>query len=401
VKKVLVKDLKEGQVFSAPVYIEENNIFVSAGTPVKKRDIARLNFLAIESVETDGELVNSAVIGAAENQDEKAATEGEKVKPHGKEKHNSIVSLVEVQENKAAYRSYMDLVDRLDAVCSTLEAGLAVEARTIDDITGRLMQAVRDQRQSYIGFILGGEIKNLEMAKSLVNTSILSALIAIELKLPNYKIMQVVTGALLHDVGMLRIPKEIVQKKGGLSPAELKRIQSHPMHTYNIVTKEMSLPENVGLIVLQHHERWDGEGYPKRTAGESIDIGARIVSVADAFEAMVSKKPYRKSMLGYQAMKNLLSDNMRSFDPNVIRAFIQTMGIYPIGSIVLLNSGAIARVIKVMPAAALRPRIKILVDKSGKVYQHEEGPEIELLTEKSLFITKAMDPSEVSSKYAQ
>ena len=399
-KKVLVKDLKEGQVFSAPVYIEENNLFVPAGTPVKKRDIARLNFLAIESVETDGELVNSAVIGTEDNSDEKPAAEVEKVKPHGKEKH-SIVSLVEVQENKAAYRSYMDLVERLDAVCSTIEAGLVVEIRTIDDISGRLMQAVREQRQSYIEFILGGEIKDLEMAKSLINTSILSAFIAMELKLPNYKVMQVVTGALLHDVGMLRIPKEIVQKKGGLSPAELKRIQSHPMHTYNIVTKEMSLPENVGLIVLQHHERWDGEGYPRRTAGEGIDIGARIVSVADAFEAMVSKKPYRKSMLGYQAMKNLLSDNMRSFDPNVIRAFIQTMGIYPIGSIVLLNNGAIARVVKVMPAAALRPRIKILVDKSGRIYQHEEGAEIELLTEKSLFITKAMDPNEVSSRYAQ
>ena len=406
-KKVLVKDLKEGLVFSAPVYIEENNLFVQAGTPVRKRDIARLNFLAIESVQTDGDIVvpldphaPHAVSATAQNTSAKPAAESENERPPAGGKP-SIVSLVEVQENKAAYRSYMDLVDRLDAVCSTIEAGLVVEARTIEEITGRLLQAVREQRQSYIGFILGGEIKDHEMAKSLVNTSILSAFIAMELKLPSYKVLQVVTGALLHDVGMLRMPKEIVQKKGGLSPAELKRIQSHPLHTYNIVTKEINLPENVGLIVLQHHERWDGEGYPRRTAGEGIDIGARIVSVADAFEAMVSKKPYRKSLLGYQAMKNLLSDNMRSFDPNVIRAFIQTMGMYPIGSIVLLNNGAIARVVKVMPAAALRPRIKLLVDQAGIVFKKDEGIEIDLLAEKSLFISKAMDPKEVSAKYAQ
>jgi HD-GYP domain-containing protein (c-di-GMP phosphodiesterase class II) len=403
VNKVLVKDLKEGHVFSDAVYIDGNNLFVPAGIPVRKKDIARLNFLAIESLQTEGELVvdllEDDTAESEKGSDTKTPAEGGKDGQPGHEK-SSIVSLLEVQENKGAYRAYMDLVNRLDDVCSHIAAGTAVEARTIEDITGRLMQAVRDERQSYIGFILGGEIKDHEMAKSLVNTSILSVLIAVELKLPSHKIQSIATGALLHDVGMLRMPKEIVQKKGGLSPEELKRIQSHPMQTYNIVTKEISLPENVGLIVLQHHERWDGEGYPRRAAAQGIDIGARIVSVADAFEAMVSKKPYRKSMLGYQAMKNLLSDNMRRFDPAVIRAFIQTMGIYPIGSIVLLNNGAIARVVKV-PNAALRPKVKILVDESGNVSKQDEGAEIDLLTEKSLFISKAMDPTEVSAKYAK
>jgi len=404
VNKLLVKDLKEGFVFSAPVYIDGNNLFIPAGIPLRKRDIARLNFLAVESVETEGKLVDNLLeTGTAESIESintKITAEPKKDEPPAPRKP-SIVTLSEVHENKDAYRSYMDLIERLDAVCQNITNGTAVEASTIDDITKRLLQAIRDQRQSFIGFILGGEIKEREMAKNLVNTSILSALMAMELKLPNNKVSQVVTGALLHDVGMLRMEKKIVQKKGGLSPEELKHIQSHPLHTYNIVTKEMSLPENVGIIVFQHHERWDGEGYPRGTAGQKIDIGARIVSVADAFEAMVSKKPYRKSMLGYHAMKNLLSDNMRSFDPNVIRAFIQTMGIYPIGSIVLLNNGAIARVVKVMPVAALRPRIKILVDESGKVFKHDEGAEIDLYAEKSLFISKAMDPKEVSAKYAQ
>jgi HD-GYP domain-containing protein (c-di-GMP phosphodiesterase class II) len=407
-KRVLVKDLKEGYVFSAPVFIEGKNLFVPAGIPVRKKDIARLNFLAIESVQTEGELIDNLLEdGTAESIESinsKITVESEPTKdetPVPEKGKPSIVSLSEVHENKGAYRLYMDFVERLDAVCQNIAIGTLVEARTIDGITGSLLQAVRDQRQSYIEFILGGEIENYEMAKSLVNTSILSALMAMELKLPGQKVSSTVTGALLHDVGMLRMPNEIVQKKGGLSPEELKRIQSHPVHTYNIVTKEIALPESVGVIVLQHHERWDGEGYPKRIAGQGIDIGARIVSVADAFEAMVSKKPYRKSMLGYQAMKNLLSDNMRRFDPYVIKAFTQTMGIYPIGSIVLLNNGAIARVVKVMPVAALRPRIKLLVDESGKVFKQDEGAEIDLLAEKSLFISKAMDPTEVSAKYAQ
>jgi len=405
-KKVDVKDIKEGTVFSDAVYIEGNNLFVPAGVAVRKKDLARLKSWGIESVETDGHPIDPS---AGTEKAEDAA--GSPPEPNDAKKKSSakagpapetpsVVSLPDIYENKGAYRSYLDIIERMDEVCLSIAAGVSVEARSIDNITGRILQAVREQRHSFIGFILGGEIKGYEMPKSLVNSAILSALIAQELKLPNHRVMQVVTGALLHDVGMLRIPKEIVEKKGGLSAAELQRIQSHPLYTYKIVNKELLYPEDVGLIVLQHHERWDGEGYPRHLSGAAIDIGARIVSVADAFEAMVSQKPYRNSMMGYQAMKNLLSDNLRRFDPDVIKAFIQTMGIYPIGSIILLNNGAMARVVNVQGTAPLRPKIKILIDEFGKVFKQDEGDEIDLLVEKSLFIAKAIDPKEAAGKYA-
>ena len=405
---ILVKNLAEGTVFSEPVFIEGNNLLVPAGVPIRKKDIARLNSWGIESVETEGAAL--AVFTAAE---EKAATmaavKGADKSPSAEEagssdaetQTSSPITLSAVQEGSESYRSYMELIKRLAEVCENIASGVAVEARSIDNITGRLLQAVRDQRNSYIGFILGGEIKGFDMAKNLVNTAILSALIAIELKLPNHKVLQVVTGALLHDVGMLRLPKDLVEKKGSLSPAELQRIQSHTLYTYKIVNKELLYPEDVGLIVLQHHERWDGEGYPRRLAGKAIDMGARIVSVSDAFEAMVSEKPYRNPMMGYQAMKNLLSDNLRRFDPDVIKAFIQTMGIYPIGSIVLLNNGAMGRVVDVQATAPLRPRIRILADEFGKIFKQDEGELVDLLVEKSLFIARAVNPKEIAGKNAE
>jgi len=400
-KKVFVRDLKEGMVFSAPVYIEGNNLLVPAGVAVRKKDIARLNSWGIDAVETDGVPVTILPqSGKKESPSSGGSAADTKAKAEPQKVSSSVISLAEVQENKAAYRSYLDLIERLDEVCEDIAAGVSVEARSIDNITGRLLQAVREQRNSFIGFILGGEIKDHEMAKSLVNSAILSALIALELKLPHHKVLQIVTGALLHDVGMLRIPKEIVDKKGGLSAGELQRIQSHPLYTYKIVIKELLYPEDVGLIVLQHHERWDGEGYPRRISGVAIDLGARIVSVADAFEAMVSQKPYRNSMMGYQAMKNLLSDNLRRFDPDIIKAFIQTMGIYPIGSIILLNNGALARVVEVEATAPLRPKIRILIDEFGKIFKQDEGDVIDLLVEKSLFIARAIDPKEAAGKYA-
>ena len=402
-KKIAVKDIKEGSIFSEPVYIEGNNLLVPAGVAVKKKDITRLNSWGIDSVQTGGKVVAYAdtakPTGPKQSglSDSKSSQQEASAAANGSETP-SVVSLPEIHENKGAYRSYIDLIERLNEVCNNIADGVSVEARSIDNITGRLLQSVREQRNSFIGYILGGEIKGHEMAKSLVNTAILSALIALEMKLPNHKVLQIVTGALLNDVGMLRMPKEIVEKKGGLSAAELQRIQSHPLYTYKIVNKELLYPEDVGLIVLQHHERWDGEGYPRHLSGTAIDIGARIVSVSDAFEAMVSQKPYRNSMMGYQAMKNLLSDNLRRFDPDVIKAFIQTMGIYPIGSIIFLNNGALARVVDVQPTAPLRPKIKILIDEFGTVFKQDEGDEIDLLVEKSLFIAKAVDPKEAASQ---
>jgi HD-GYP domain-containing protein (c-di-GMP phosphodiesterase class II) len=415
-KKISVKTLQPGQMYSQPVYIEGNNLLVPAGVAIRKKDIDHLNSWGIDMVETDGDPITAPPKGKAPANkapdgtlDAEAALLAQgiipeeapdaPVKPEEKPKAApSVLSLAEVQENTGAYRSYIDLIERLDAVFEGIASGVSVEARSIDTITSRLLQAVREQRTSFIGYILGGEVSGHELAKSSINTAILSALIAMEMKQPNHKVMQVVTGALLHDVGMLRLPKDIVEKKGALSPAELQRIQAHPLYTYKIVNKELLYPEDVGVVVLQHHERWDGEGYPRRTTGTAIDMGARIVSVADAFEAMVSKKAYRNSMMGYQAMKNLLSDNSRRFDPDVLKAFIQTMGIYPIGSIILLNNGALARVVEVQGAAPLRPKIRILIDEFGKVFKQDEGDVIDLLTEKSLFIARAVDPKEVANK---
>jgi hypothetical protein len=93
-------------------------------------------------------------------------------------------------------------------------------------------------------------------------------------------------------------------------------------------------------------------------------------------------------------MKNLLSDNSRRFDPDVLKAFIKTMGIYPIGSIVLLNNGALARVVEVHGDAPLRPQIRVLIDEFGKTYKQDDGELVNLLMEKSLFIARAIDPRE-------
>jgi len=423
---VNTSDLRPGQIFSAPVYSEGEYMLVSANVPLRQRDIDVLNTWGIEYVRTDGEIAETlhkpnlqnesseAILKALEEQIKEAIKEDEVPEETTQEtsveansskktseeavtpakKANIKFSISDVRQNSSPYRKYKSYIDKLNTFFTDLKSGGDAEMRNIDNICIQLLQDLRENPDSFVGYILGGEVSGNELAKSSVNTAILSALTAQELKLPNHKIHNVVAGALLHDIGMLRLSKGITEKKGGLSEAELEQIKSHPLHTSKIVTKELFGPHEVNLIALQHHERWDGEGYPDKLSGQAIDIGARIVSVADAFEAMVSKKSYRNSIIGYQAVKNLLSDNARRFDPAVIIAFTKIMGIYPIGSIVRLNDGSMARVVSIHVEAPMRPKVQMLTDRKGNPLSAGNMANIDLLEDRTLFIKQAIDPAD-------
>jgi HD-GYP domain-containing protein (c-di-GMP phosphodiesterase class II) len=411
---VNTSDLRPGQIFSAPVYSESEYMLVSANVPLRQRDIDVLNTWGIEYVRTDGEVIDinkpkqniptesseqimkaleEQIRSAIGEQEELPEVEENKEKEESPEKAAIKFSITEVRQNSGIYRKYKGLIDKVNTLFSVLKSGSDIDMRSIDNITVQLLQELRENPDNFVEFILGGEVSGHELAKSSVNTAILSALTAQELKLPNHKINNIVAGALLHDVGMLRLSKGITEKKGGLSEAELEQIKSHPLHTSKIVTKELFGPNEVNLIALQHHERWDGQGYPDKLSGEAIDIGARIVSVADAFEAMVSKKSYRDSIIGYQAIKNLLSDNERRFDPAVIIAFTKIMGIYPIGSIVKLNDGSLARVVSLHIEAPMRPNVQMLTDNMGNALSAGNMPVVDLLENRKLFIKEAIDPA--------
>ena len=379
-KRIALDQIKPGSRFSEDVYVDETNLLVPADIAVKQKDIDNLKRWGVTFVLTEGNLVDENAKGEAE-----AEAQGKSQhKPHG------------FSGSRELYLRYTELVDRLSQIFEKLRKNEPIESKAVDQIAQGVLALVREERDSAISAILGSMAKGTDLAKAGVNSAILSSVIGLTLKLPPYRLSYLAAGALLHDSGMLRIPDSIVKKKGSLSEDEAQKVRAHPLLSYRIITKELMYPDDVGLVGLQHHERWDSEGYPRKTGGEAIDVLARIVSVADAFEAMVSEKSYRNSMIGYAAMKALLSDNSRRFDPDILKAFIKSMGIYPIGSTVLLNNSAIARVIETHPDAPLRPKLRIIVDEFNKRYEGDEGDIVDLVAEKTLFIARALDPKELA-----
>jgi HD-GYP domain-containing protein (c-di-GMP phosphodiesterase class II) len=379
-------------------------MFVPANVPIKKRDLAQLAALGKEYVLTEGEpksapqsiaaqstaaqgAVAVAVAVAAVVQAAAAATDD----PSG--------SAPLVNEN---YTRIITLIIQLDKIfanianCGTKNSGhtkisheTSPSIRQLWNITSALINITRSSRGDALSFVLCEELKGHDLAKSSVSTAILASAIAEKMGYSSEKITGVTAAALLHDVGMLRLPQEILCKKGELSQNEIAVIQSHTALSYQIIRNEFMYGEEVANSALQHHERWDGTGYPHRLAGHAISEDARIISIADSFEAMVSEKPYRNSMIGYNAMRMLVSSNMAHFSPDVLKIFVKVMGIYPIGSGVALSDGRIAQVTNFDGDAPLRPTVKIIALPGAK--KVKDGETVELLAQKHLYITQSID----------
>ncbi len=372
--RIKTGDLQPGQRFDQPVYIDDTNVLVPENVAIREKDLQRLEKWNITEVTTEGRVV---------------ATDGDGPQDP------FLRQALNTPETKEVIKTYNDLRGRLGAIHEEVRSQDPVDTTEIDGVIDKVLQLLDHHKPQVIEFILYGFQGQAGKVENALNCAFLSVLVGQHLNLPKHKLLHLATGALLHDIGMHRLPPQILKKEGKLTPEESQLVRTHPIHSYKIITREMKYPEEVGLAALQHQERWDGEGYPKRIAGQNIILPARVVAVVDSFEAMVSNRPYRSSMIGYAAMRALLSDNARRFDPDVLKVFIRTMGIYPIGSIVLLNSGAIGRVLENNPEAPLKPRVKIMINENGREYRNDEGDVIELARDKRLFIAKAVDPKDI------
>jgi HD-GYP domain-containing protein (c-di-GMP phosphodiesterase class II) len=372
-KKIKTMDLKEGMRFTKPVYIDENTVLLQAELPLKQREIERLNKWSVEEVLTDGKLVvedGTSIDANAQNLVAQSYT----------------LSFTDTQ----GLQLYSSAVNQLSAVFEEVKKGQKIEHDRIDSIVQKLITAVEEDEKSIVQLILLGGETQKTLSDNSVKSAILSTIIGKNMKMLSFRLLQLATGALLHDIGMLKIDEEIQTKKGKLTAEEIKQVRSHPVLGYAIIIKELRYPEEVAAIALLHQERWDGTGYPRRLKGDDIPLGARIAAVADSFVAMVNKRAYRDQMIGYRAMKAILSDNGRHFDPKVLKALLASMGIYPVGSLVQLNNGGIGRVTETHSMAPLRPKIQLIIDEYGDKLVGEIV--VDLLSQKDLFIAKAIDP---------
>lgn len=170
---------------------------------------------------------------------------------------------------------------------------------------------------------------------------------------------------LLQDVGKCELPLELLRKTDALTPDERLLVRSHVASSMEILISQSSLSQDVVIAVSRHHERWDGNGYPRGLRFEQIGMAAEIAGIADSFCAMQKDKPYRSALGHQEALEELHALRGKLFNPTLMEQFVQCVGLYPIGTLVELSSGEVGVVIQQNRVQRARPRLVIMLD-AGK-----------------------------------
>jgi len=199
-----------------------------------------------------------------------------------------------------------------------------------------------------------------------VNVGIIAMAVARTLNLSSEEVIKIGLGGFMHDIGKVHTPKNIILKPAPLTPEEWAIIQRHPVDGARMVQEMEEIPKVVALYVYQHHVGYDLSGYPKLKAGEKQLIEANLIQMADTYDSMTTQRPYQKRFDPKEAIDIMKRKAGKAFNEELFDAFINTLGIYPIGSIVRLDTNEIAVVTELNPKDPLRPVVLIVFDSLGR-----------------------------------
>ncbi len=367
-KKIPIEQLKIGMKFSSPLYTQDNNIVLESRVTIKEQIYNRFIRWGIKELYTDGELIiDDDIIGNNDSSDESL------IKKNYIEIYNKALSI---------YEEFIEGVIKDSDYNKTL----------LENIIDEILSLIINFKNDVISYMALENDKYDSIITHAVNTTILAIIGGLQLKLDEKKVKLLGISCLLHDIGMLKIPKDIINKKDKLTSDEYNIIKAHPITTYKQLSTPGIFNQDVLDAILQHHEQFDGNGYPRKLKGEKISLFAKIIAIADTFEAQITRRVYRKTKTGYMAMKSVLAEAQNRFDPKVLRAFLTTLSIYPPGTLLQLNNNSICTVISINPDAPLRPKVRILVDEFGDKITNNVTKDLK--EESNLFIVNVLNKDE-------
>ncbi len=236
------------------------------------------------------------------------------------------------------------------------------------NITNDLMRAI--QENDAVAFDISALKTSDEYTfKHSVDVATLSMIIAKKMGYDSHEIYNIGIAGLLHDMGKSKVPTEILNKPGRLTDEEFEVMKQHSALGYKILAEKEDIDKNIAMAVLQHHEKMNGKGYPFGVKEDKIHRYAKILSVSDVYDALVTPRPYKEAMSQRTAVEILMTMT-EELDINAMRIFMSSVILYPVDSTVMLSNGERARVVRNHPTNALRPTVVGL--DSGTVFNLAE-----------------------------
>lgn len=225
------------------------------------------------------------------------------------------------------------------------------------------------------------------LSRRSVNVAVMAIRLGREVDFDERRTLALGLCGLTHDLGMLKVPDEVLESRR-LTTKQLQQLQQHPLDSERIVCSFGKAFEWVGKVVVQVHERRDGSGYPRKLKGDDIHEFARIIGLVDTYEAMAQPRADRQARVVYNALKEIIDLRNSLFDRRLIKALINIVSIFPLGSLVKLNNGEIGRVVATSRLHPTRPTVDVLIDPRGR--HLPAARQIDLQDEPMLYI---VDPA--------
>lgn len=201
-----------------------------------------------------------------------------------------------------------------------------------------------------------------------VNVAIMTAAFASTLNFSSDLVRSIAIGAMLHDIGKMRLPEALCLKNGSCTRKEFELFKQHPAFGIDIIDgNKQKLPEAARAIIAQHHERWNGGGYPKNLSGDLISESALMCALADVYDMLTTPTPYRSATIPQEALAIIFQRADDEYPRPLMEQFARLIGIYPVGSFVELKSGEKGLVIRINRSSLLTPVVVILVDRNEKL----------------------------------
>ena len=289
---------------------------------------------------------------------------------------------------QVAYHAFSQAIELVEEVDEALHDERGVNPTKVRTVVRSLIDSVLNNRLSMLQ--LTG-LKNYDEYTfyHCVNVAILSLALGSLLTNDEKFLSSLGTGALLHDIGKLSVGYDVINKPGKLDAAEWEAMQRHPVLGSEMLTAMAGVDRAAIVPVLEHHMRFDAAGYPKRNPARPQHVASRIVAVADAYDAMTSRRSYSAARVQDQAMSQLADSAGTSLDPVLVRLFINLLGMYPPRTVVKLSSGEVAIVVAPTDGEPFKPTVRVITSPGGELV---DSHDVLLAERANLTVEETLDP---------
>lgn len=336
-KLISLDALEPGKKLGRPIYNEKGTLLLGAGVPVTSRYLRRLKEMGYSSVYVEEKGYEDIEV-------------------------NDVISdktrMEAVSAISDTFQSVRGSDRRSDSVSLDRGKVSGVADKIVDDLTGQ-----GDQIMDLIDL---KSFDNYTFMHS-VNTSVLTVLTAASVgRFTSMELRDMAMGALLADIGKAHIPIEVVQKKGRLTPDEFSQMKKHTNIGYELLLHKSQMKPLVASVALQHHEYYNGSGYPNNLAKDKIHIYSKYTALADVYDSLTSDRSYKRRLPPLVGLEYLKLGSGTHFDPECLEHFVGHVAPYPSASTVLLNTGETAVVVKNDIKNVERPLVRVLTTPDGK-----------------------------------